>query len=103
MSEEKKIETYSEFWPYYLAEHSSPMTRFLHLIGTIMAVGTLVWALVTKNWAYLFAVPVAGYSFAWASHFFIEKNKPATFKYPLWSFISDFRMAAAMLMFKKLD
>lgn len=102
MAEEKRIETYSEFWPYYLAEHSKPVTKFVHLAGTILGTGILVWAFATRNWYYIPVGLVVGYAFAWVSHFFVEKNRPATFKYPLWSFISDYRMAVAMLMFRKL-
>lgn len=102
MGSEDKIQTYKEFWPYYLAEHSKPMTKLLHLVGTLVATSILVWSIATRHWYYIAAATVIGYGFAWVSHFFVEKNKPATFKYPLWSFISDYRMAVAMLMFKKL-
>lgn len=102
MDNEERIRTYREFWPYYLEEHSRPMTKFLHLVGTILGTGILIWAVVTGNWYFIAAGLAVGYAFAWISHFFIEKNRPATFKYPLWSFISDYRMAAAMLLFRKM-
>ena len=89
--------TYDEFWPFYLREHSKPQTRAIHYIGSIASVAVLIWALVTQNWWWLLAVPVCGYAFAWFSHFFIEKNKPATFQAPVWSLISDYRMCGLFL------
>ena len=81
--------TYAEFWPFYLREHSKPQTRGFHYVGSIASVVLLIWAVATQSWWWLLAVPVAGYAFAWFSHFFIEKNKPATFKSPVSSQFSD--------------
>lgn len=94
----ERIPTYAEFWPYYLREHSLPITRWLHFLGTSVAVCLGVTAGLTGK-AYLlpFAL-VSGYGFAWVSHFTLEQNRPATFKYPLWSLFSDFRMAGLMLV-----
>jgi len=82
----KRFESYEEFWPYYVSEHQDKTCRRLHFIGTslvlAMAPNPLLWP----------ALPVAGYGFAWAGHFMFEKNKPATFQYPLWSLRADFRM-----------
>jgi len=88
----KTIETYAEFWPYYLREHARPATRAWHYVGTSAAIALLIYTIVSKNWFWLPAALVCGYAFAWVSHGFIEKNKPATFTYPFWSLISDFRM-----------
>ena len=88
----KTITTYREFWPYYLREHAQPATRAFHYIGTAIGLGIAIWAVATGRWAFIPLMFVAGYFFAWVSHGLIEKNKPATFTYPLWSLASDFRM-----------
>ena len=87
-----RITTYAEFWPYYLGEHRLPRTRALHFFGTGLAIIVLVGAIVMQAWWFLLAAVVCGYLFAWIGHFFVERNKPATFTYPLWSLYSDFRM-----------
>ncbi len=86
------ITTYREFWPFYLEEHSKPATRLIHFIGTALVFAVLAAAIGTRAWWLLLLMPVAGYGFAWYSHFFVEHNRPATFTYPFWSLFSDFRM-----------
>lgn len=91
------ITTYSEFWDFYVQEHSKPATRVLHFTGTSLGMISLIWFVASGLW-YLFPISlVIGYAFAWFAHFVVEKNKPATFKYPFWSFISDYKMMWYML------
>jgi len=87
------IAAYRDFWPYYLREHANPRTRRIHFFGTGLAMLALFGALVTLNPWLLLAALLSGYGPAWYAHFFVEKNRPATFKYPVWSLVSDFRMA----------
>ncbi len=89
--------SFAEFWPHYVAEHSKPQTRMLHLLGTAIALGCLTYFIVSGRWWLFPLALIPGYGAAWISHFFIEKNKPATFQYPLWSFIGDYKMIWLML------
>jgi hypothetical protein len=94
---EPRIATYGEFWPFYLREHSKHATKQWHVYGTLAGIVVGAYLGVTCHAAYLLTGFIIGYGCSWYSHFFIEKNRPATFKYPLWSFISDFRMAFLFL------
>jgi hypothetical protein len=93
----KPIRSYAEFWPFYLAEHRHPMTRALHLLGTGIALALIATAILTADWRWLIAAVVSGYAFAWAAHLFVEHNRPATFRHPVWSLVSDLRMLALWL------
>lgn len=94
---EREYKSFSEFWPHYLAEHSKPQTRLLHLLGTLMALALVIlFVAIGKWWLFPLAL-VPGYGLAWIGHFFVEKNKPATFQYPLWSFMGDYKMIWLML------
>ena len=80
------------FWLHYLREHSRPATRALHYAGTSLVVMLALAALLTGRWLLLALLPVAGYAFAWAAHWRVERNRPATFTHPWWSLKADFRM-----------
>ncbi len=84
--------SFTEFWPFYLREHSRPQTRAMHYAGTTMVVVIAIAAISSGRWLWLLAIPLAGYGFAWVAHFRVEKNRPATFTYPLWSLAADFKM-----------
>lgn len=87
-----QFNSFAEFYPYYLSEHANDTSRRLHYIGSFLVLSILALVLLTQSWWWLLALPVAGYGFAWVGHFFFEKNKPATFKYPLYSFMGDWVM-----------
>jgi len=90
------IQTFSDFWPYYVRQHASPGTRVLHAVGSVLALVVLGLAFVVNLWL-LAAVPVVGYAFAWYAHFFVEHNKPATFGHPFYSLAADYRMLFLMM------
>lgn len=93
----KTFQRFADFYPYYLKEHSDSTCRRLHFIGTTLVILILALALFSASWMWLWILPLAGYSFAWAGHFFFEKNRPATFKYPFYSLLGDFAMYRDML------
>lgn len=82
----------AEFYPYYLTEHANRTCRRLHVVGTSLVLLTALYAVATQQWTALWLMPLFGYFFAWVGHFFFEHNKPATFKYPFYSLVSDFIM-----------
>jgi hypothetical protein len=92
---EERLSSFEEFWPFYVAQHLDPRNRALHFLGTSLAVATLAAGATLSPWWALVA-PVAGYGPAWVGHFFFEKNKPATFRHPLWSLRGDLRMYALL-------
>jgi hypothetical protein len=93
-----RFASYAEFWPFYLEEHSRPETRRLHVLGTGGAIVALILAVALRRPWLLLLVPVLGYGFAWFAHFAVERNRPATFRHPLWSLFSDLRMFALWLV-----
>jgi len=86
------FKTFTEFYPFYLKEHSNPTCRKLHFFGTSGVIALLILFFFTGNLMVLAMLPVAGYGFAWIGHFIFERNRPASFKYPIYSILGDFRM-----------
>ena len=84
--------SFREFYPFYLGEHRNTVCRRLHFVGSSASLGCILAAIVRDNAWWLLAALVCGYAFAWVGHFFFEKNRPATFKYPLWSLMGDWRL-----------
>ena len=93
----RHFSSFDEFYPFYLEEHANRSSRRLHFIGTSLALLLFVYALATRRWALLILVPVVGYGFAWLGHSIFEKNRPTTFRHPLYSLMGDFRMWFDML------
>ena len=92
-----EIKSFEEFWPFYVGEHRNPLNRKLHFIGSSLGLAWGLGSLATLQWWAFPVAPVIGYGFAWVGHFFVEKNKPASFKYPLWSFRADWVMWSKIL------
>jgi hypothetical protein len=98
ISSDSRFRSFAEFYPFYLKEHSDVTCRTLHFIGSWLVLGIIATAIFTNVLVYLWLIPLVGYGFAWVGHFFFEKNKPATFKYPLYSFIGDWVMFKDILV-----
>lgn len=88
----RRFSGFAEFYPYYLGEHSDPTCRRLHFVGTALVIALGIAALVAREWWLFASLPVAGYGFAWVGHFFFERNRPATFRHPIYSLVGDFVM-----------
>ena len=88
----RRFASFREFYPFYLDEHSNRTSRRLHFIGSCGALGLVALAIVGRNPWWLLAALVCGYAFAWVGHFFFEKNRPATFRHPFYSFAGDWVM-----------
>lgn len=89
---ESEFENFHEFYEYYLSEHSAPLNRRLHFTGCMLVLITVLTALLSGAWGIFILAPVFGYGFAWAGHYFAEKNTPATFRHPVWSLMGDWVM-----------
>jgi hypothetical protein len=87
-----RFSTFREFYPFYLSEHRDRACRRLHIVGSSLVLGVLAAACLTQHWLWLLALPFIGYGFAWIGHFFFEKNRPATFTNPFYSFMGDWVM-----------
>ena len=93
---EPVFRTFADFWPFYLGEHSRPATRALHFAGTTLGLSLLVAGIVVGRPRLFLAALVAAYGLAWIGHFFVERNRPATFQHPWWSLAGDFKMYGLM-------
>jgi hypothetical protein len=89
--------TFREFYPVYLAEHANRTSRRLHFVGSCGVLVLLVVALAQRNGWWVLAALACGYGFAWVGHFVFEKNRPATFRHPLYSFVGDWVMFGDIL------
>ena len=96
------MNSFTEFWPFYVRAHSQPRTRLLHATGSVLAIVMFGLAFAVSMW-FLLAAPIIGYAFAWYAHFFVEHNKPATFGHPFWSLAADYRMLFLMMAGKMDD
>ena len=88
----KQYRSFSEFYPFYLSQHRNIICRRLHFVGSVLVLLVLFYCVFNGLWASLFWLPVIGYGFAWLGHYFFEKNRPATFIYPLYSLVGDWVM-----------
>ena len=84
--------SFADFYPYYLGEHANRSCRLLHFVGTTLVLATAAAALLAGHPSWLLLMPLFGYGFAWVGHFYFEKNRPATFRHPLYSLMGDFVM-----------
>jgi hypothetical protein len=89
---EQHFANFAQFYPFYLSEHSNLMSRRLHFVGSLGVIGCIAMAIATGNWLWLPAAVVCGYGFAWVGHFVFEKNRPATFRHPIYSLMGDWVM-----------
>lgn len=92
-----RFQSFRAFYPFYLSEHRNTTCRVLHFIGSTFVLAILAYVLITQKWMFAWLIPLAGYGFAWVGHFFFEKNRPATFTYPAWSFMGDWVMYTQLL------
>ena len=89
-----QFSSFEEFWPFYLSEHRSRRSRLLHYLGTCFSLIAFILIVAIQQWSWLPIILIIGYGPAWIGHFVIEKNRPATFKHPLWSLRGDYKMLA---------
>ena len=88
----QSFRSFAEFYPFYLGEHRDRRCRRLHFLGSSLGLACWAWALASGQWAFLLHGLLCGYGCAWIGHFVFEKNKPASFKRPLYSFMGDWVM-----------
>ena len=96
----ERYKSFEDFYPYYISEHDHKYTKLMHFIGTSISIYFLIKFVLSFNFLFILYALLAGYGFAWVGHFFIEKNKPATFKYPFYSLKGDYKMYLEILQGK---
>lgn len=96
----KQYKNFASFYPFYLSQHQNIICRRLHFIGSSLIIAMLAYILINASWVLLWTLPLFGYGFAWVGHFFFEKNRPATFTYPLYSLMGDWVMFKDILIGK---
>ena len=94
---DKKYTSFTEFYPFYLSQHQNLTCRRLHFIGSSLILLVIGYVVYSQQFTLLFSLPVIGYGFAWVGHFMFEHNRPATFTYPVWSLMGDWKMFWQML------
>ena len=101
MEAPERIKNYQEFYRFYLSEHNKRWTKIFHFIGILLVLTVIFYVVKSGKERFLWYCPIFGYGFAWFSHVVFEKNRPATFLYPFWSLISDFRLFFELLIGKQ--
>ena len=96
----KQYNNFSDFYPFYLSQHANKVCRRLHFVGSCLILLLITYVALFGGLALLWFIPVIGYGFAWVGHFIFEKNRPATFIYPIYSLLGDWVMFKDMLMGK---
>lgn len=95
-----KIRTFKEFYPFYLSQHNNKICRALHFIGSFVVIVIFIYSIMRMDFEKLIYCPLVGYFFAWIGHFVFEKNRPATFTYPIFSLMGDWVMFKDILIGK---
>lgn len=98
-----RYRNFQQFWPFYVSQHNHKINRILHVIGSLLGLFTFIGLSIVGQMSQgFFMALIVGYGFAWSGHFVFEKNRPATFQYPLYSFLADWKMLFLILSRKKL-
>tara|TARA_Y100001970_G_scaffold3377_1_gene3897 strand:+ start:17308 stop:17616 length:309 start_codon:yes stop_codon:yes gene_type:complete len=95
-----KFTSFKKFYPYYLSEHKLRINKILHIIGSLTSITFIIIIIYIEKYKYIPLSILFGYGCAWIGHFVFEKNRPATFKYPIYSFIGDWMMLKDVLIGK---
>ena len=94
----RRFASFAEFYPFYHGEHANRTCRRLHFVGTTLVIACLATLALTRNPWWIAAALACGYGFAWVGHFVFERNRPATFRHPVYSFIGDWVMYRDVLI-----